>query len=428
MAWLARSIADSLRVDDGGVDRLEDEQERAQSGDHNQPAGSESALNEAENDGEGDDYDDDGDATRGVQEDLAELKQTLTRQFWGVASLLAPPPPPPAPPLPRLEADLDRKHPEYGGVREDEGEGEGEGEVSVCGEEEGLGLDSNGGELLRSGGKSGEEAAAEEVWDVVGITEEVLTFGKNIAMHPETWLDYPIEEEDDPDDFVLTTDQLEHTYAVEYLSPRLAALRIELCPAHMSEGYFWKVYFVLLHSRLEKQDAEILSTPQVMAARSLWMKELQKQTQERAWITRDTSHSREHSHSAYDHHVTTSYYDSHSSSLPYRTCEHTSTECVVEKHPIPITETQFVDKIIIVDKTMIESSDKNSQPGLSVKLLIEDEEDDEDDWLKDENINTSIPIWEEEEVSFSDLEEDEDLLPLKPKPVSKDLDSSRQYL
>lgn len=57
--------------------------------------------------------------------------------------------------------------------------------------------------------------------------------------------------------------QQEHALAVERLAPRLAALRIELCPGHMSEGCFWKIYFVLLHSRLNKHDAELLSTPQV---------------------------------------------------------------------------------------------------------------------------------------------------------------------
>lgn len=30
-----------------------------------------------------------------------------------------------------------------------------------------------------------------------GITDEVLAFAQNIAMHPETWLDYPVDEEDD---------------------------------------------------------------------------------------------------------------------------------------------------------------------------------------------------------------------------------------
>lgn len=57
--------------------------------------------------------------------------------------------------------------------------------------------------------------------------------------------------------------QYKHVSAVERLARRLAALRNELCPCLMRESYFWKVYFVLLHSRLNKQDAETLSTPQV---------------------------------------------------------------------------------------------------------------------------------------------------------------------
>lgn len=58
--------------------------------------------------------------------------------------------------------------------------------------------------------------------------------------------------------------QQEHALAVERLAPRLAALRIELCPGYMSESSFWKIYFVLLHPRLDKEDAVLLSTPQVL--------------------------------------------------------------------------------------------------------------------------------------------------------------------
>lgn len=65
-------------------------------------------------------------------------------------------------------------------------------------------------------------------------------------------------------DFDLSDTQRKHALAIERFAPRLAALRIELCPCHMTESYFWKVYFVLLHSRLHKHDAEILSTPQVI--------------------------------------------------------------------------------------------------------------------------------------------------------------------
>ena len=64
-------------------------------------------------------------------------------------------------------------------------------------------------------------------------------------------------------DFDMSDAQQDHAFAIEHLAPRLAALRIELCPGHMSKGFFWKIYFVLLHSRLTRQDAELLSTPQV---------------------------------------------------------------------------------------------------------------------------------------------------------------------
>lgn len=33
----------------------------------------------------------------------------------------------------------------------------------------------------------------------VALTDEVVAFADNIAMHPETWLDFPLPEEEDND-------------------------------------------------------------------------------------------------------------------------------------------------------------------------------------------------------------------------------------
>ena len=44
-----------------------------------------------------------------------------------------------------------------------------------------------------------EEELGYDMDGAVGITEEVLAFARNIAMHPETWLDFPGDEEDDLD-------------------------------------------------------------------------------------------------------------------------------------------------------------------------------------------------------------------------------------
>lgn len=64
-------------------------------------------------------------------------------------------------------------------------------------------------------------------------------------------------------DFELSDAQYEHAMAVERLAPSLASLRIELCPEYMNENCFWRIYFVLLHPKLNKDDALLLSTPQV---------------------------------------------------------------------------------------------------------------------------------------------------------------------
>lgn len=64
-------------------------------------------------------------------------------------------------------------------------------------------------------------------------------------------------------DFEMSDAQRCHALAVEHFVPRLAALRNYLCSGHMSETRFWKIYFILLHHRLHKEDAELLSSPQV---------------------------------------------------------------------------------------------------------------------------------------------------------------------
>ncbi|XP_029130886.1 uncharacterized protein LOC109816552 [Cajanus cajan] len=189
-----------------------------------------------------------------VKEDLDEIKQTLTRQFWGMASFLAPPPSN-SQSDPSLFVSDQSNHRSISQPQLDDAAAISDHSSDA---EQGNDPESNSVSFRSdSKGNCGFELRA------VGITEEVLAFAMNIAMHPETWLDFPIEEEDDTDDFDMSDAQQEHAAVVERLTPRLVALRIELCPCHMSESYFWKVYFVLLHSRLNKEDAEILSTPQV---------------------------------------------------------------------------------------------------------------------------------------------------------------------
>lgn len=45
----------------------------------------------------------------------------------------------------------------------------------------------------------GSEEEALEARSAVGVTDEVLAFARNISMHPETWLDFPLPDDDDSD-------------------------------------------------------------------------------------------------------------------------------------------------------------------------------------------------------------------------------------
>lgn len=113
--------------------------------------------------------------------------------------------------------------------------------------------------------------------DTMLIRDEIIDFANNVAMHPETWFEFPLPEEDaDDEEFVLSEAQAEHLEAVEYAAPHLAALRLEMTPEHMSESRFWKIYFVLLCSKLMPEESIALVTPQVVEARSQVIATLQK--------------------------------------------------------------------------------------------------------------------------------------------------------
>ncbi|KAF8377666.1 hypothetical protein HHK36_031050 [Tetracentron sinense] len=421
MSWLARSLANSLRFD-GDVNGNVNGRNR------------EFPLKEEEEEEEEQQMEIQG---RGVKEDLSELTKTLTRQLWGVASFLAPPPPSPSkpsPPSPSI-SDWNRWQSSDQSVSVSGGFSDQEifdsaGTVGIRSDFAEIGSKFRTGISNLSNNKAvseiskiasnfipfGSEKESVEKYSIggaVGVTDEVLAFARNIAMHPETWLDFPMADDDDSDDFNISDAQQEHALAVERLTPRLAALRIELCPGHMSEGCFWKIYFVLLHSRLNKHDAELLSTPQIVEARAMMMQDLQNRTKpEPEWSGRSTSHSKEAANSLQEKYLSASSND-HFKTLPLKTlafgCS-TSTVTMdfeTDKHPIDSSEMQIIDKCIIDEEPVIQTKIKD------LKVLDQKYEDDGDDWLEEHSeiggySGTTIPLGNEEDVSFSDLEEEEE--------------------
>ena len=209
MSWLARSLANSLRLDS----------DRDGEGEDDDGDDTTDVETREENNTEKSELDQQG---RGVKEDLTEFKQTLTRQLLGVASFLAPPPPSHSCVQSNLRAvesvsDPERCEPSDQSVSGEFSEEETLDSFGIKGDIAEIGgrfrsgisnlsnnievsdiseMDSNFQPFRSEGRDSVEEYDFE---GIPGVTEEVLAFARNIAHHPETWLDFPLEEEDDLD-------------------------------------------------------------------------------------------------------------------------------------------------------------------------------------------------------------------------------------
>ncbi|XP_058112071.1 uncharacterized protein LOC131255388 [Magnolia sinica] len=258
-SWLSLSLPNPFK---SPSEEEEEEDERAAAG-----AEVESEEEEEEEDKAG-----------GVKEDLTELTKTISRQLWGVASFLAPPPPPVGPTdsppsSPSSQALL-------GGIRNDFAEigGTFKTGLSRLSSHTAVNEISRLASTLLQFQPDGDADDDEGSVSVVGVTEEVLEFANGMSASPLPWLEFPRLPKDD---FDMSDAQREHASTVEHLVPSLAALKLTLCPSNMSEGCFWKIYFVMLHPILNEHDAELLATPQIVEVRSIMRQQLQNSTKTR---------------------------------------------------------------------------------------------------------------------------------------------------
>ncbi|KAF3319761.1 hypothetical protein FCM35_KLT22425 [Carex littledalei] len=163
MSWLARSLASSLRLSP-----FEEEQEPTATSNREPNTESES---ESESDN----------SNRTVQEDLSDLTQTLSRQFWGVASLLSTQNANPGSSTSDDHAEI-AGSPRIDGIKNDFAEIGNQFKSSIS-------LFSNAKvvtEVSKMATSLLQFGSEEE-----DIDEEVVVFVKNLSMHPKTWLDFP---------------------------------------------------------------------------------------------------------------------------------------------------------------------------------------------------------------------------------------------
>ncbi|XP_075475015.1 uncharacterized protein LOC142505792 [Primulina tabacum] len=119
-----------------------------------------------------------------------------------------------------------------------------------------------------------DDEVEDEDEDAVGITEEVVDFARKLSTRPELWIDFPLSL---ADDFDMSDYQRDHAANIDYLVPELVTLRQKIS-GQISEGKFWIIYFILLFPRLSEDDLKLLSAPQVVEARETLLKKLQNKS------------------------------------------------------------------------------------------------------------------------------------------------------
>jgi len=82
----------------------------------------------------------------------------------------------------------------------------------------------------------------------VGITPSLKEFVQNICQHPNTWLEFPLEKSQES--IVLSDWQERHARLMLNQVDELGELRFQLCPSHLKDERFWKIYFLLVQNKI----------------------------------------------------------------------------------------------------------------------------------------------------------------------------------
>ncbi|XP_022749635.1 uncharacterized protein LOC111299028 isoform X2 [Durio zibethinus] len=227
----------------------------------------------------------------GVKEDLSVLRETIGRQLRGVAAFLAPPPS--SPPCvtaaePEEEEEEAQQQPldKLEAIRNDLAEigGSFKGGLSLLSSNKALteisrfassflqfpNQDNHGYDDDDDDG-DGDDDDGDDDDGVPGITEEVVEFVQEISNCPEFWTEFPLSLNND---FKMSEAQREHVENIEHLVPSFEALKVNL-HHHLGDERFWMIYFILLLPRLNENDFELLSTPEVVETRDALLQKLQ---------------------------------------------------------------------------------------------------------------------------------------------------------
>lgn len=167
---------------------------------------------------------------------------------------------------------------------------------------------------------------------------------------------------------------------------------------------------------------------QIVAARAMWMQQLQKRIKtEKGSFGRGSSYEKESANrwnNRWEEPFDDPPFDDTHGNIAFESATYSvTTEFETEKHPVASTEIEIVDKSVIEEEPVIKTRDLDLVAGPSFKAQMQnyDDNDEDDDWLKEDSeldgySGTATFLGNNEDVSFSDLEEDDDCtMPLKSK-------------
>ncbi|KAK9071371.1 hypothetical protein SSX86_009939 [Deinandra increscens subsp. villosa] len=217
-----------------------------------------------------------------VKSDFSAITQTIGRQLHNVASFLAPPPPPPPPPQqpsstppPPLLSDDDvsvsPSSSSYEGLKNDLAEigDRFKTGLSLLSPTKAVtGISKFASNLLQFDKRNDD---LDLDFDVVGVTDEIVDFVREISTRPECWIDFPLSLQNK--DFNMSQFQKDHAMAIQELVPNLTTLRHAI-HNYMSDQQFWMIYFILLVPRLNEDDYRHLSTPEIVQVREIVLQKL----------------------------------------------------------------------------------------------------------------------------------------------------------
>jgi len=96
--------------------------------------------------------------------------------------------------------------------------------------------------------KSNNNNGDHDLEESVGITPSLKEFVQNICQHPNTWLEFPLEKSQES--IVLSDWQERHARLMLNQVDELGELRFQLCPSHLKDERFWKIYFLLVQNKI----------------------------------------------------------------------------------------------------------------------------------------------------------------------------------